>query len=242
MGMKGLLTAFGIDEPPGREASKATAILLWAPVALTTWRYYGAKAFYLQHQACSWAPGGNVSLGAELYTFLTAFVLFGLVSLLIIRLGFRESLAAYGLRLGEWRFGLAALAVLGPVMVLLALMSSRNPQFLAEYPLDRGACLSVAAFALHATAYLVYYIGFEIFFRGFVQQGLAPRLGVWPAILVQTALSCLVHIGKPDGEIYGAILGGVVFGLVAARSRSLLWVILIHWVLGISLDLAICLR
>jgi membrane protease YdiL (CAAX protease family) len=240
--MKGLLAAFGIDEPVNRETLKVTTILLWAPVALTTWRYYGGKAFYLQHLAASLAIGGSASRTAELYTFLTAFLLLGLVSLLIIRLGFHEPLAGYGLRLGEWRFGLKVVAVLGPVLVLLALLSSRNSQFLAEYPLDPGACASVAMFTFHAAAYLVYYTGFEIFFRGFVQQGLAPRFGVWPAILVQTALSCLVHIGKPDAEIYGAILGGVVFGIVAARSRSLLWVILIHWLLGVALDLAICLR
>jgi membrane protease YdiL (CAAX protease family) len=50
-----------------------------------------------------------------------------------------------------------------------------------------------------------------------------------------------MHIGKPADEIYGAILGGVVFGFVALRSRSLLYVILIHWVLGVALDLFICL-
>jgi uncharacterized protein len=74
-----------------------------------------------------------------------------------------------------------------------------------------------------------------------VQNGLRDSLGEWTAILVQTGLSTLMHIGKPAGEIYGAILGGVVFGLVALRSRSLLYVILIHWVLGVALDLFICL-
>jgi uncharacterized protein len=240
--VRDLLSSLGIAEPASRDSRKATIALLWAPTVLVTWRYYGTKGFFTEHLAGLVAPRLGVEQSAELYTFLSAFILMGLTSLLIVRFAFKEDLAGYGMRLGDWRFGLVSLAALAPVMVLLTLPSSRNAQFLAEYPLDRGACASAAAFALHATAYLVYYIGFEIFFRGFLQHALAPRLGLWPAILVQTALSCLVHIGKPDAEIFGAIVGGIVFGVLVARSRSLVWVTALHWILGVSLDLAICLR
>jgi len=69
-----------------------------------------------------------------------------------------------------------------------------------------------------------------------MQFGLREKFGDWYAVLVQTALSCIVHIGKPDGEIYSSILGALVWGLVAFRSRSLLVPVLTHWVLGVSLD------
>ena len=220
---------------------KPTLILLWAPLVLTTWRYYGTKAFYLANLSASFVYCGDIGLTAELYAFTSSFFLLGLVSLLLIRVVLGESLIAYGLAPGDWRFGIKALAILAPVMVLLAYPSARQAPFLAEYPLNPGACASAAAFAGHAAGYLLYYIGFEVFFRGLVQNGLRDSLGDWAAILVQTGLSTLVHIGKPAGEIYGAILGGVVFGVVALRSRSLLYVILIHWVLGVALDLLICL-
>lgn len=220
---------------------KPTLILLWAPFVLTTWRYYGTKAFYLANLSASFVLRGDPALTAELYAFASSLFLLGLVSLLIIKLVLGESLIAYGLAPGDWRFGIKALLILGPVMVLLAYPSARQAPFLAEYPLNPGACTSAAAFLGHAAGYLLYYMGFEIFFRGLVQNGLRDSLGEAAAILVQTGLSTLVHIGKPAGEIYGAILGGVVFGLVALRSRSLLYVILIHWVLGVALDLFICL-
>ena len=238
--MKQLLDILRIHEADNMESRKATLILLWAPTVIVTWRTFGSLAYYRQHLSAGFAIAGNPSMTAELYTSLAAFLLFGLLSLALIRVGFRERIGDYGLRLGDWRFGLKALAWLGPAMALLSVASSRNAQFVAEYPLDATACGSVPAFLRHAAAYLVYYVGFEIFFRGFLQQGLTPRLGVWPAILVQTALSCLIHIGKPTGEVYGSIAGGLVFGLVAARSRSLLWVVLLHFILGITLDLAIC--
>jgi len=220
---------------------KPTLILLWAPLLLTTWRYYGSKAFYLENLSASVVCRGDIGLTAELYGFASSFLLLGLLSLLVIRLALGESLIEYGLAPGDWRFGVRAVAVLAPVMVLLAYPSARQAPFLAEYPLNPGACASATAFLGHAAGYLVYYIGFEIFFRGLVQNGLRDSLGDWAAILVQTGLSTLVHIGKPAGEIYGAILGGVVFGFIALRSRSLLYVILIHWVLGVALDLFICL-
>jgi membrane protease YdiL (CAAX protease family) len=221
------------------ENLKPTLILLWAPLVLTTWRYFAAGGLF---------PGGSASgvlahpgQASELFPFLSAFVLLGLVSLALVGLVFREPLSSYGLELGDWRFGLKALAVMGPVMMVLSALASRRPEFLAQYPLSTAVCASASAFLVHAAAYLAYYVGFEIFFRGFVQFGLRERFGDWYAILVQTALSCLVHIGKPSGEIYGAIVGGLVFGIVAFRSRSLLYVIVAHWILGVALDLFICL-
>jgi uncharacterized protein len=223
------------------ENRKPTLILLWTPLVLTTWRYYGARGFFAGEPASRPGILGSAVQAAELYSFLSSFVLLGLVSLAIVTLIFEEPLASYGLALGDWRFGLTALAVTAPAMVLLSALAARDPAFQAQYPLYRGACASASAFLVHAMAYLAYYIGFEIFFRGFVQFGLRERFGDSYAILVQTALSCLVHIGKPSGEIYGAIVGGLAFGFVAFRSRSLLYVILAHWILGVSLDLFICL-
>jgi membrane protease YdiL (CAAX protease family) len=223
------------------ENRKPTLILLWAPVALTIWRYYLAGGLFRGHPA--W-PAGLLLRSAEaseLASYLSSFALLGLVSLAFVGLVFREPLSSYGLALGDWRFGLKALAVMAPVMVVLSALASRSPAFLAQYPISRAVCASVPAFLVHAAAYLAYYVGFEIFFRGFIQFGLRERLGDWYAILVQTALSCLVHIGKPSGEIFGASVGGLAFGIVAFRSRSLLYVVVAHWVLGVALDLFICL-
>ena len=52
--------------------------------------------------------------------------------------------------------------------------------------------------------------------------------------------STLLHIGKPAVETYSAIAGGIVWGIVAYRTRSLLAGLLLHFLLGISLDWCIC--
>jgi membrane protease YdiL (CAAX protease family) len=141
----------------------------------------------------------------------------------------------YGWQMGDRSFGWKAVAVMAPIMILSTIPSASMPDFIAEYPLDKGAGASAGTFLLHAFMYLFFYIGWETLFRGFMQFGLRS-LGDWNAILIQTALSCIAHIGKPAGEIYSSILGALVWGVVVFRSRSLLYVLIVHWLLGVSLD------
>jgi uncharacterized protein len=217
------------------EHRKATVVLLLAPLLVTTWKYFGVKPFYLEQLAGLFAFGGDTGFTAEVYTFVSAFVLFALVPWGVIRFGFRERMRDYGWQLGDWRFGWKAVAVMAPVMVLSTIPSASMPDFIAEYPLDKGAGASGSAFLVHALMYLLFYVGWETLFRGFIQFGLRS-LGDWNAILIQTAISCIAHIGKPAGEIYSSILGALIWGIVVFRSRSLLYVLIVHWLLGVSLD------
>jgi len=219
-----------------KENRKPTIILLSAPVILTTFRYYGTKDFYLNHLAPVFSLLGNRELASALYTFSSSLILLGLLPALAVKFIFHESLSHYGFRMGDWKFGAKAFLILGPVMMALTYPSSRMESFVAEYPLYKGAGVSPPIFIVYSLLYLVYYLGWEFFFRGYMQFGLKGRLGDANAILVQTLASCLLHIGKPDAEIYSSILGGIVWGMVVFRAGSLLPALLLHWLLGISLD------
>ena len=215
---------------------KPTVVVLVATFVSVTWKYYGSATFYLETLSPWVSFGGDEQLNAALYVFFSAFILLGLIPLLVIRLVFREPLSAYGLQWGDARFGVKAIAVIAPVMILLGYVSASRPDFLAQYPVNPAAGRSAADFLQHALFYLFFYLGWEFCFRGFVQFGLRDSLGDWNAILVQTALSCVLHIGKPAGEIYGAIFGALLWGVLAFRSRSLMSPVLTHWLLGLSLD------
>lgn len=218
------------------DARKPTIILLLTPFLLTTFKYYGGKSFYLQELSGSLVLFGSVEASGALYAFLSSFLLLGVVPLLIVKFVFHESLASYGIAIGDWRFGLKALVILAPVFILATYPSSRMPDFLAEYPLNKEAGVSAVAFLHHALVYLLFYLGWEFFFRGFLQFGLRQSLGDWNAILVQTALSCILHIGKPSGEIYSSILGALIWGILVFRTRSIVYALVLHWLLGVSLD------
>ncbi len=238
--MKRFEKYFSLPALFSEENKKSAVILLIAPVVLTTWKYYGTKAFYLAHLSELFVISDSAAMTAEWYNYFSAFVLLGLTSIAVIKLIFKESLADYGLRIGDWKFWLPAALVIGIVMIGLSYLSSKNPQYIAEYPLYKGAGDSIMQFTVHAFAYLVFYISWEFYFRGFMQTGLMPRFGVWGAILVQVAFSCIVHIGKPDSEIYSSIVGALLWGILVYRSKSIWPAVATHWLLGISLDFFIC--
>lgn len=215
---------------------KPTLILLFAPVLLTAFKYYGSKQFYLEHLQSSFLLWQDPDLTGALYAFVSPLIFLALPSLFLIRLVFKESLSTYGVQAGDLRFAGKAFLILAPLMILSTYPSSKMEDFLSEYPLYKGAGTSTRAFLQHALAYLLYYIGWELFFRGFLQHGIRGALGDWNAILVQTIASCLVHIGKPAGETFSSILGGILWGVVVFRARSLWPAIVTHWLLGVSLD------
>jgi membrane protease YdiL (CAAX protease family) len=231
---------FSLPKLFSEENKKPAIILLLAPLVLTTWKYYGNKSFYLAHLSKTFVLFNSAAMTAEWYNYFSAFILLGISSIFIIKWVFRESLSDYGLQIGDWKFWVPVALVVGTVMIGLSFLSSKNSQFIAEYPLYKGAGDSWRLFMMHAFAYLVFYIGWEIFFRGFMQTGLTPRFGLWGAILVQVALSCIIHIGKPDSEIYSSILGALVWGVIVYRSKSIWPAIATHWLLGLSLDYFIC--
>lgn len=218
------------------EHRKPTLILLLAPVLLTVFKYYGNKDFFISILAGSSVSIQDPELFAALYVFLSSFLLLGIIPLLVVRWIFKEPLSSYGIQKGDAVFGWKAVFVMAPIMLVATWPSAQMSDFLAEYPLYAGAGSSPGQFVFHAISYLFFYLGWEFFFRGFMLFGLKGALGEWNSILVQTLTSCLLHIGKPDGEIFSSILAGIVWGIVVFRSRSLLYVLIVHWLLGVALD------
>ena len=154
-------------------------------------------------------------------------VLLGAVPLLIILVGFRDRPSRYGIRLGDWRAGLAiaigGCLVMTPVIVLIA----RDASFAAYYapmastPLD--AFLTAAIEVIPA----------EFFFRGFLLYTLLRTAGPL-AVVVATLPFAFAHLGKPEIETISTLGGGFLFGWLDWRTGSVLWSGLAHtWILGL---------
>ncbi len=197
------------------------------------WLYVGSPAFFTRTwgTAAPWADWTRF-----LYYHVNGLVLLGLVPLGVMRWGFGVSPAALGIQLGDWRWGVRALAA-GMVLVTpVVWMSSFDPAFQQEYPLTKLAGRSAGTWVLWELTYLLYYVGWEVYFRGTLLFGLRGAFGTGGALAFQTAVSTLVHIGKPLGETLGAVPGGFLFGALALRSRSILWPLALHWYLGALMD------
>lgn len=216
---------------------KPTLILLSSPVLMLAWKYYCAPEFLA-------AQFGGVTseprAAGAIASFLSCFVLLGLVPALVVKLVFRERLRDYGVGLGIPGRTWWTLAMLAPVFLLIAYLAAGDRQILAKFPINPQAGASAAIFALHALTYFLFYVGWEFHFRGYLLCGLRSSLGDVNAVLIQTMASALLHIGSPASETFGAILAGLLWGALALRTRSLVSGLGQHYLLGIALDAFIC--
>lgn len=154
------------------------------------------------------------------------------------------SLRDLGLRLGDWRFGIRAVLVSSLVAVpLIALSSGQASGLAAMYPWA-GAVVGSSVFALLAWAllYSAYYLAFEFFYRGFLLKTLADSFGTSQAIWLQAMAATLIHLGKPLPEALAAFPASLLFGVMAVRTRSILFPAAVHLVVGLTLDIAILAR
>jgi membrane protease YdiL (CAAX protease family) len=204
--------------------------------------YQGQAGFFLRHLGPSLGETPFLAWWAFGYQFASALLLMGLIPALWIRLGLRQRLRDHGLRLGAVRFGLMAVLIGVAALALPLYLNAGSAAFQAEYPLVKLAGRSASLYLLWELTYLVYYIAWEFFFRGFWQLGLQGPLGAAGAMALQTAASTLMHIGKPQGETLAAIVAGPGFGLIALRTGSVLYPLLLHWLIGALTDLFCLLR
>jgi membrane protease YdiL (CAAX protease family) len=184
------------------------------------------------------------ALSPLLYMFLSTFLVLGVLPAIYLRFVAHESLRDYGLQIGDWKAGLLSLAVLYPIVALTLLYpGSLTDGLQNQYPLDRAAGDSVGHFLSYEIVRgALFYTAWEFFFRGFMLFSLRKPLGDWVAICIQAVPSGLWHIGHPFTETTTSIIGGVLFGVIALRTRSILWPFLFHYFTGVGLDILIVLR
>lgn len=226
--------------------SSGPVILFFAGLSALVWKFFGSQQFYLAHLRhwnvvpTSW-PGFVTGEGqAAAYRFLSCLVLFGVLPAVLGRFVFRRPLGQWGVTLGRRRRTAVWVAISLPVFVALGAFSATMPEIRRVYPINPLASMSTAAFATHAVTYLLFYLGWEFFFRGFLLFGLESELGAANAVLIQATMSAMLHIGDPAGEAFGGFAGGILWGVAALRTRSLLPGLVGHATLGLSLDWFLC--
>lgn len=168
--------------------------------------------------------------------FSLAFTVLGVLPAVAAPSFFGPRALALGLGLGAKRAGTALVALGVPLAILVAWVAAGIPAIAAVYPMTPGVTERLASFAPHAGLYLLYYAGFEFFFRGFLLLGLVERLGPFAANLFQAGLATLVHFDKPGVELAVTFPASLLFGWMTLRTGSIWYAVLVHWVAGVALD------
>lgn len=212
-------TGGGSGTSPWREP----AVLLLAAVLLPITYYYASPSWVPARYQLFWWFG------------LSSACLF-LVPVFVIRHLWREPLAAYGLGRGEPRIWLRYAVVYALIMLPVLFIASRMPQFQDFYPRYRWARESVVAFLTSEAGWLVYFLAWEFFFRGFLLFAMLRRYPPALAIAVQTVPFVLMHLPKPPAEAFSSLAAGVALGIMAYRGRSVLGTWLLHFFCAALLD------
>ncbi len=214
-------------------------MLLSAPVLLTVYRYHAYPNFFFEYfpKYKNYA-GGDVL--AAYWLFIFFFVLMFVLPAIYVKWVMKRPLTDFGWGLGDVKYGAKWLITIPLLVVPLIFIASKMPDLRSEYPLAKSLLGNQSSLLVYESAYvLFYYVAWEFFFRGFLLFGLRERYGDVAAVLIQTISSCLVHIDKPEGEIIGSIVVGILFGMIALRSKSIWYVFLIHASIGVLTDLFI---
>jgi membrane protease YdiL (CAAX protease family) len=147
-------------------------------------------------------------------------IMFGLLPLLaLLALGERPS--EFGLRIGHWRAGILAAAAAAALATPIILVAATFPEFRGYYvlPSDDAPYLALIN-ALDV-------VPAEFLFRGFLMMALVRWAG-GIGVLLAALPFVFFHLGKPEPEALSTILGGLGFGWLAWRTRSVLYGAVLH--------------
>lgn len=218
---------------PLKEADKKyLGFWLLCTIVLLLKIFQGDQSFFIEKWGNNFEDGPLLDWYKWLYHHVATLVLYAFIPFLYIKLVFKSTLSEYGWQLGDWKFGLKVLLFACVVAIGPVYMSSKNPEHLAFYPLTTLANESPTLFLLWGLSYLPHYIGLEFFLRGFIGFELKNQHGILIAIMVPVIIATLLHIGKPQGEAWGAAVGAIVFSLITFRTKSIVWPTLFHFYLG----------
>jgi hypothetical protein len=148
-------------------------------------------------------------------------ILFGLIPFGIVVLGFRDRPSRYGLTLGDWRMGATLTALGSVVMTPIVLWFATLPDVRAYYApsvAPAGQLLVTNALELSAV---------EFALRGFLMLTLVRIIGPL-GVLVAAMPFVFWLFDKPELELFSTLGGGLIYGWLAWRTRSIVWGALGH--------------
>lgn len=120
------------------------------------------------------------------------------------------------------------------LMIPLITIASTQPDFLRKYPTfatfitgNTYNKVLLAKLSIYEFLYGFDYVAIELFFRGFVLYALSRFIGKG-AIIPMATMYVFIHFGKPVGETMSSFFGGMILGVIAYETNSIIGGIIVH--------------
>ncbi|MBO6575751.1 MAG: CPBP family intramembrane metalloprotease [Rhodothermales bacterium] len=210
----------------GRLDVQTTTVLLSAALLVIVQIKFGDRDIFREHFADAFETPLR-----ELLPWAWWFGMQGILGFVIpvaILLGvFKRRASEVGLGLGDWKLGLGIMAAYLPLVVVGTWFLSAGDGFLAQYPHHAPAARDWTIFLIYEAFFLLYWVGWEYLWRGYVLFGTRHTFGVH-AIIVQALPFAVLHFTKPFAEAFLSIIGAVALGALVWRCRSFWIAVPIH--------------
>jgi len=173
---------------------------------------------------------GNQVLIQRIFGFL----FLGVLSILIIVALPDVTLKEYGLTF-KFRSAPPWLSwLLIPLILIMGYFAAQKPGNLEQYPQIRAKQWTPGMVAVSSVSWILFLVGYEFLFRGFVLHASLGLMETGPAIALNCALYAFAHFYKGPGEAFGAIPVGILLCYITLITGNIWSAVILHSVMALS--------
>jgi len=162
-------------------------------------------------------------------------LLFGGVPVLILLILKINVLDNLGLHIPEgpifWHL-LSAFMIIA--IIPLIYYQARSSSNLSDYPQIKSPQWNLNLILMNSASWIFYLIGYEVLFRGFLLFPLFDELSLGLVLIINLSIYSLSHVAKSFREGLGTIPIGLLLFVIAWKTNSILYPIIIHWTIALS--------
>jgi len=169
-----------------------------------------------------------------LFQRMLGLLLLGVLSVLIILLLPGITVKEYGLTFNFlsappwWSW------LLIPLILIMGFVAAQKPGNLKLYPQIRAKQWTRGIIAISSISWVLFLVGYEFLFRGFVLHASLALMDPIPAIALNCAIYGFAHFYKGPGEAFGAIPVGIILCYLTLVTGNIWCAVLLHSVMALS--------
>jgi membrane protease YdiL (CAAX protease family) len=176
---------------------------------------------------------GDGERSIVLFQRITGVVIFFGAPFLILLIGGTKSIVDFGVIRPVTETYLWTI-ILSLLIVPINYFNSRTPDNLEMYPQIRANTWSSRLLFVSAISWMAYLVSYEFLFRGFLFFSTLLLIGLWPAIILNTAIYALIHFPKGIKETVGAIPLGIILCYLTYRTGSIWVAVFVHIIMALT--------
>jgi len=169
-----------------------------------------------------------------LLTRLYGFFCYGVIPFVVVAGWLQKGPIYFGLGFEYSTLMWYWLVGLNPVMILIAYLGNKSQEGTDMYPQIRITDWKPSLVISNTAGWVLYLIGYEFFFRGFLLFGSLLVLDAWSAVALNAVIYALMHLQKNMRETVGSVPFGAVLAIIALQTGSIWTGLVIHCTLAIA--------